>query len=132
MLLDTKTNIFADFADEDVIVFNKAHLESIFLNLISNSIKYAKPNTYPQINIRSRKVNGIVTLIFKDDGIGLDMEKVRGRIFGFNQTFHDNKDSKGIGLYLVYNHLINLGGHIDIDSRVNEGTTFTITFKKAI
>jgi PAS domain S-box-containing protein len=129
LIIDTKTAIDADFAEVDIIEFNKAYLESIFLNLISNSIKYAKPNTYPQISVHSRKIDGIVTLIFKDNGVGLDMDKVKGRIFGFNQSFHNNKDSKGIGLYLVNNHLTSLGGHIDIDSHVNEGTTFTITFK---
>jgi PAS domain S-box-containing protein len=129
LIMDTKTEIIADFAPVDVIPFNKAYLESIFLNLISNSIKYAKPNTYPQIFLQSQKANGIVSLIFKDKGLGFDMEKVKDRIFGFNQTFNDNKDSKGIGLYLVHNHVTSLGGYIDIDSRINEGTTFTITFK---
>ncbi|MDB5002705.1 MAG: domain S-box-containing protein [Mucilaginibacter sp.] len=129
LIIDTKTEITSDFKRADVINFNKAYLDSIFLNLLSNSIKYAKPNTYPKISLHSEKVNGIVKLIFKDEGLGFDMEKVQGRIFGFNQTFHDNKDSKGIGLYLVHNHLTSLGGHIDIDSRINEGATFTITFK---
>jgi len=129
LIIDTKTEIIADFTGVDVVIFNKAHLESIFLNLISNSIKYAKPNTHPQISIQSKKVNDLVTLIFKDEGLGFDMDKVKDRVFGFNQTFHENKDSKGIGLYLVHNHLTSLGGHIDIDSRINEGATFTITFK---
>lgn len=129
LIADTKTKITADFAATDVIMFNKGYLDSIFLNLISNSIKYAKPNTYPQISLHSQKANGIVSLIFKDDGLGFDMDKVKNRIFGFNQTFHENKDSKGIGLYLVHNHLTNLGGQIAIESCINEGATFTLTFK---
>jgi PAS domain S-box-containing protein len=129
LIIDTKTSIVADFIDADVITFNKGYLESIFLNLISNSIKYAKPNTYPQISVKSQKTDDIVSLIFKDEGLGFNMEKDKDRIFGFNQTFHENKDSKGIGLYLVHNHLTNLGGHIVVDSRINEGATFTITFK---
>ena len=132
LIADTKTHIVADFTEVDVITFNKDYLESIFLNLISNSIKYARHNTYPQISIKSQKNDGIVSLIFKDDGLGFDMEKDKGRIFGFNQTFHEGKDSKGIGLYLVYNHLISLGGHIAVDSRINEGATFTITFKNEL
>ncbi len=129
LITDTKTHIVADFTEADAITFNKGYLESIFLNLISNSIKYAKLNTYPQIAIKSQKKDGIVSLIFTDDGLGFDMEKDKDRIFGFNQTFHEGKDSKGIGLYLVYNHLTSLGGHIAVDSRINEGATFTITFK---
>ncbi len=130
LIIDTKTEIVADFRDADIITFNKSYLESIFLNLISNSIKYAKLNTYPKISIKSQKTDGVVSLVFKDDGLGFDMEKDKDRIFGFNQTFHQNKDSKGIGLYLVHNHLTTLSGHIAVDSRINEGATFTITFKK--
>lgn len=129
LIIDTKTTINSNFNEVDLITFNKAYLESIFLNLVSNSIKYAKPNTYPQIFLESKKGNGTATLIFRDEGLGFDMEKDKDRIFGFNQTFHENKDSKGIGLYLVHNHVTSLGGQIDIDSRINEGTTFTITFK---
>lgn len=130
LITDTQTDIVLDFTKADIITFNKAYLDSILLNLISNSIKYAKPNTYPKITLETKKVDGIVTLVVKDDGLGFDMEKVKDRIFGFNQTFHDHKDSKGIGLYLVHNHLASLGGHIDIDSRINEGATFTIKFKE--
>lgn len=129
LIIDTKTIINSNFDEVDLIIFNRGYLESILLNLISNSIKYAKPNTYPQIFLESKKGNGTVTLIFRDEGLGFDMEKDKDRIFGFNQTFHENKDSKGIGLYLVHNHVTSLGGQIDIDSRINEGTTFTITFK---
>jgi len=129
LIIDTKTEINSDFTAIDVINYNKAYLESIFLNLVSNSIKYARPNTYPQISIHSKVINEQVTLIFRDEGLGFDMVNVKDRIFGFNQTFHDHKDSKGIGLYLVHNHLTSLGGQIDIDSRINEGTTFTIIFK---
>jgi PAS domain S-box-containing protein len=129
LIIDTKTVINSNFTEVDLILFNKTYLESILLNLISNSIKYAKPNTYPQILLESKEGNGTVTLIFRDEGLGFDLEKDKDRIFGFNQTFHENKDSKGRGLYLVHNHVTSLGGQIDIDSRINEGTTFTITFK---
>ena len=50
-------------------------------------------------------------------------------IFKLNQKFHDNADSKGVGLYLVHNHITSLGGTITIDSKVNGGTIFTISFK---
>jgi len=129
LIIDTKTVINANFNEVDLIVFNKEYLESILLNLVSNSIKYAKPNTYPRIFLESKKGNGTATLIFRDEGLGFDMEKDKDKIFGFNQTFHENKDSKGIGLYLVHNHVTSLGGQIAIDSCINEGTTFTITFK---
>ncbi len=57
------------------------------------------------------------------------MDNVKDKIFGFNQKFHNHADSKGIGLYLVYNHIISLGGRIEIESKINEGAKFIISFK---
>jgi len=130
-LIDSSgVTIHTDFKEINTIKFNKVYMESVFLNLITNSIKYAKPDTMPVISIYTKKENGLIRLIFKDNGIGFNMKNVKGKIFGLHQTFHNNSDSKGIGLYLVYNHITGMGGHIDVDSKVNEGTTFTITFRK--
>lgn len=123
------TTFKIDFSAFDRISFNKIYLESIFLNLITNSIKYARPDRPAVISIYSKLLNGSKQLIISDNGLGFDMEKVKGRIFGFQQKFHNHIDSKGIGLYLVYSHITGLGGHISVESQVNEGTTFTITFK---
>ena len=68
-------------------------------------------------------------MVYTDNGLGFDMDKVGDKIFGLNQKFHHNGDSKGVGLYLVYNHIASLGGKISVDSEVDKGTTFTITFK---
>ncbi|HKK45961.1 MAG TPA: PAS domain-containing sensor histidine kinase [Balneolaceae bacterium] len=118
-----------DFSAFGEVYFNKTYLESIFLNLITNSIKYSKPDLPPVISIRTRLRDGQKQLIFADNGLGFDMNKVGNRIFELHQKFHNHVDSKGVGLYLVYNHITGLGGHIEVDSRVNQGTTFTITFR---
>jgi signal transduction histidine kinase len=68
-------------------------------------------------------------LIFSDNGLGFDMDKVKDKIFGLYEKFHSNVDSNGIGLYLVYNHITSLGGRIAVESKINEGATFTISFK---
>jgi sensor histidine kinase regulating citrate/malate metabolism len=60
----------------------------------------------------------------------MDMEKVRGQIFGLYKRFHNHPESKGVGLYLVHSQVTSLGGTIEVDSKVNEGTTFTICFKR--
>ncbi|WP_240927728.1 ATP-binding protein [Cellulophaga sp. Z1A5H] len=104
-------------------------MESIYLNLITNAIKYAKPDVLPKINIASKIVAGEQILVFSDNGLGFDMKEVAGKIFNLNQRFHSTKDSKGVGLYLVHSHITEMGGKIAVTSAVNEGTTFTITFK---
>ncbi len=97
--------------------------------MITNSIKYARPGIDPVISIFARKTTGIRQLIIADNGMGIDLENVQDKIFGLNQKFHDHIDSKGIGLYLVYNHITNLNGSINVKSKVNEGTEFIISFK---
>lgn len=129
LVMNSNTLITTDFFELEEVVFNRSYLESIFLNLISNSIKYARPEARPEIHIKSRNQNGVKQLIFDDNGLGFDLDKVRDKVFGLHQKFHDHADSKGIGLYLVYNHITSLGGHITLESTVNEGSKFIITFK---
>jgi len=129
LVRDSKAVIKVDFSHVQKVKFNRAYLESVFLNLITNSIKYGKPGVPPVISITSRHKSGVNQLIFTDNGLGFDMDKVKNRIFGFNQKFHDHADSKGIGLYLVYNHITSLGGKITFDSRINEGVKFVISFR---
>lgn len=126
----SNVKLATDFSAFDEILFNRAYLDSIFLNLITNSIKYAQPGKTPVISIVTAKTSGIKQLIVTDNGIGFDMEKVKDKIFGFNQKLHNHKDSKGVGLYLVYNHIIDLKGSIDVISGINEGTQFIISFKE--
>jgi PAS domain S-box-containing protein len=129
LIKNSKIIIHIDFSELPEINFNREYLKSIFLNLITNSIKYAKPESFPTVSISSKKVNGISQLFFSDEGLGFDMDKVRDKIFGLHQKFHNHIDSNGIGLYLIYNHITNLGGRIEVDSKINEGVTFTISFK---
>ncbi len=119
-----------DFSLAPSVKFSSSYLESLFLNLLSNSIKYAHPLRDPIIRITSfKQSDNRIKLIFSDNGVGMDMEKVKGRIFGLYQRFHDNMDSKGLGLYLIQSELSALGGTIDVESKEEVGTIFTITFK---
>ena len=97
---------------------------------MSNSIKFASPDRKLEISIKSRLEGEFTILEFSDNGIGMDMERVKDRIFGLYQRFHDRPDSKGIGLYLIHSQVTALGGKISVKSKVNEGTIFYITFKQ--
>jgi len=129
LIKDSNTRFEIDLSAFESVIFNPKYLASIFLNLITNSIKYAHPDRDPIITIKTEITSGKKNLIFSDNGVGFDSEKHKDNVFGLNQTFHENRDSKGIGLYLVYNHITNLGGRITVDSKVDEGATFEITFR---
>jgi len=119
-----------DFSVANEVLFNREYMQSVFLNLITNAIKYSKPELPPKINIYTEKVDGYIHLVVADNGQGFNMDDVKGKIFGMHQTFHDNPDSKGIGLYLVHKHITSLGGEIWVDSEVGEGTRFVISFEE--
>ena len=123
-------SIHHDFSAADKIKFNKAYLKSVLLNLITNSIKYARPDRFPAISIHTTLENRFIHLIISDNGLGFDMENVKDDIFGLHQKFHNHSDSKGIGLYLVHSQVTSLGGKIRVESKINEGTTFAISFRR--
>jgi PAS domain S-box-containing protein len=129
LIKDSNATINYDFCAINKIKFNRIYLESIFLNLITNSIKYARQDHLPVIEISTIRMNGRNKLVVSDNGSGFDMQHVKDKIFGLHQKFHHHADSKGIGLYLVHNHVMSLGGQIEIESKINEGTKFIITFK---
>jgi PAS domain S-box-containing protein len=126
LLHQAKAKVNTDFSAFSTIDFNKTYLESIFLNLITNAIKYAKPDEYPLINIYTKVVDGRKQMIIEDNGLGFDAEKVKDRIFKMYQTFHKHPDAKGVGLYLVHTHVLEMGAKISVHSEVNKGTTFII------
>lgn len=128
LIADSKADIQTDFNSLPAIHFNRSYLESIFLNLISNAIKYAFPGRPPVIELHSWTENGELLLSVTDNGRGFDMEKVRDRIFGMHQRFHEHNDSKGIGLYLVHHHVTIMGGRITVNSEPDKGTSFIISF----
>ena len=132
LIHNSETTINVDFSAVDKVYFNKSYLKSVFLNLITNAIKYVKPNTTPSISIKSRKQNNTIQLIISDNGIGFDLDKVKDKVFGLFQKFNEHIDSNGIGLYLVHNHITALGGQITLDSEVNKGAKFTISFPQRL
>jgi signal transduction histidine kinase len=121
-----------DLEKVSILNINKAYLESILLNLFTNAIKYRSPKRILRIFVSSKEVNNMIVLTFKDNGIGIDLERNRDKIFGLYQRFHNYSDSKGLGLYLVKSQVESMGGTINVESEVDKGTTFTIIFKSKL
>ncbi|HEU0137116.1 MAG TPA: PAS domain S-box protein [Flavobacterium sp.] len=125
-----KLDINVELEKVSILNINKAYLESILLNLLTNAIKYRSTTRQLKISVCSKVVGDSIELIFKDNGIGIDMERNKDKIFGLYQRFHNYPDSKGLGLYLVKSQVESMGGTIAVESVVDQGTTFTLTFKK--
>jgi PAS domain S-box-containing protein len=121
--------ITTDFNEASEVECNRTYLESILLNLVTNAVKYSSPKRAPMIMVRTEKNAEGVKLYFSDNGLGIDLLRYKDRIFGLYQRFHDHADSKGLGLYIVNSQVRVMGGEIDVESEVDKGTTFIITFK---
>lgn len=107
------------------------YLDSIFLNLVTNSIKYAQPGIAPVIKIKSAMVGGFLKVTYQDKGMGIDLSKHGAQVFGFYKRFNTVKEGKGLGLFLIKSHIEALGGSIQVSSQVNVGTTFEMYFRLA-
>lgn len=106
-----------------------AYLDSILLNLFTNSIKYSSPERSLALRITAEK-NGDHTLVaFSDNGQGINLKRHGNAIFGMYKTFHKHKDAKGIGLFITKNQIESMNGKIEVDSQVNKGTTFQLYFE---
>jgi PAS domain S-box len=116
-------------APEIFVKYNPAYLESILLNFISNAIRYSHPLRQPTIALKSYNENEKTVLEISDNGIGIDLKKYGDKLFGMYKTFHENPDSKGIGLFITKNQIDAMGGYVTVESEPNVGTTFKIYFK---
>jgi signal transduction histidine kinase len=106
-----------------------AYLESILFNLVSNSIKYRHGTRPLVIRIATRYEGDKFILIVQDNGLGIDLDRVKRDLFAFYKRFHHHVEGRGLGLYLVKSQVDLLGGTIDVASVVDQGTTFTISLK---
>jgi len=125
----TNPKLNIDYGNVSKININKPYLESILLNLFTNSLKFKSKNRDLIIDITISKTDDIISINFKDNGIGIDLKKHKNKIFGLYQRFHDFPDSKGLGLFLVKSQVETMGGTISIQSEVEKGTEFTLTIK---
>ncbi|MEQ8414357.1 MAG: PAS domain S-box protein [Imperialibacter sp.] len=125
---EKRAKINLNIGDEVTITYNRAYLESILLNFLSNAIKYRHPERNPVVNIDFIATNHSKFLQIADNGIGIDLALHGDRLFGMYKTFHGNADAKGIGLFITKNQVESMGGKIEVESEVGVGTTFKIYF----
>lgn len=126
---EKKAICIMDVLSDQMVTVVPAYLDSILLNLFTNSLKYCSSSRLPVIHISATPTEHSLELTFVDNGKGIDLQKFGTTIFGMNKTFHRNKDARGVGLYITRNQIEAMGGTITVSSKVNIGTTFVINFK---
>lgn len=129
-----ETNGRVEIADLPRIEADATQMRQLFQNLISNALKYHRPEIPPQIQVRGRqyqdpdKSREMCEISIADNGIGFD-EQYLEKIFTPFQRLHGRKEYEGTGIGLAICRKIaeRHGGKLTAVSRQGKGSTFIIT-----
>lgn len=123
-VIATDAKIDASFESCPSIIYLESYLTSIMTNMVTNALKYHKEGQSPQLIIRAEKEGDIVILTFRDEGIGMDLERYGKNLFKPFKRFTTQAEGKGIGLHIIKSMMEKNGGRIELDSELGRGTTF--------
>jgi len=114
------------------LLYSRANLRSVVHNLVSNALKFAHPDRQPHIKLHSYlTADGQPVLEISDNGLGMDLTNPQAPVFQLFVRQHPHIEGTGVGLYLVQRIITSQGGHIEVASTPNEGSTFTIYWTRA-
>lgn len=110
---------------------NPTALEVILNNLLSNALKFVRPNEPPRVRIRSHEEDGVVRVLVEDNGIGID-PKYQDRVFRVFERLHktDEYPGTGIGLAIVHKAAQRIDAKVGVHSTPGQGSTFWIDLRK--
>ncbi|MFI7247334.1 sensor histidine kinase [Micromonospora chalcea] len=103
-------------------------LTNLLVNLVSNSVKFRRPDVPPKVHVSARLVDGEWEISCRDNGIGIEPE-FADKIFVIFQRLHskDAYPGTGIGLAIVKKIVEYHGGRVWVDTDAGEGTTIRFT-----
>ena len=106
----------------------EAQLLQLFQNLISNALKYRKPNEVPEIEVSARQEDSIWVISVRDNGIGID-PAYHSKIFGLFKRLHTATQYPGTGLGLaICKKIVQRNqGRIWVESEPGVGSTFSFS-----
>ncbi len=106
-------------------------LHMIIYNLVDNGIKYNNNGGFVKIDIKDEADKSIITI--KDNGIGIpkdSLDRIFERFYRVDKSHSKEVGGTGLGLSIVKHAIKTLNGNIEVKSKVNEGSEFTITLPK--
>jgi two-component system phosphate regulon sensor histidine kinase PhoR len=119
-------------AEETIVSADRVHLTNIIFNLMDNAIKYSKEQ--PEISIATSNIATALSITISDNGIGIPKDQLN-KIFEkfYRVPKGDLHDVKGFGLGLSYvKNMVEMHkGSITVNSKIEEGTEFSINLPLA-
>lgn len=125
-IIETKLEIEVNLPEPFLVRGIPAYLDSIVLNMITNAIKYKANDRISYLRISGLQKAKFIEIYFEDNGQGIDLRKHGDKLFGMYKTFHENKEARGVGLFISKNQIETMGGKIEVESTVGVGTKFTV------
>jgi signal transduction histidine kinase len=125
-MLAARARVTLDFAAAPTVMYSRANLRTILLNLLSNSLKYADPARPCRVHVSVWKDAGRPVLLVEDNGLGFNMHRHQDELFQLFRRFHTHTEGTGVGLYLINRIVQGNGGRIEVESEVGEGTSFRV------
>jgi two-component system sensor histidine kinase SenX3 len=96
-------------------------------NLLDNAVKFSYGGG--TVHLRARAADGEVTIEVEDHGVGIparDLERIFERFYRVDPGRSRETGGTGLGLSIVRHVAANHGGHVEVDSREGEGSTFRL------
>lgn len=123
-ILESNCIIHTDFEMKSFLSFSP-YVTSILYNLVSNAIKYRSQERSLVININAALLDNQVVITVKDNGNGIEPEKLE-HICKLFYRVDEEREGRGMGLFIVKSQIEQLDGKLVIGSEVGLGTVFTI------
>lgn len=130
-LQEKNLKVFCHIPPNTFMFVDEITVSNIFRNLIANAIKFTKPGG--EITISSEESSEFVHITIQDTGIGMSSEIIE-KIFDKDEHFTcrgtNNEPGTGLGLYMVKDFVKLNKGTLKVESEIDYGTKFTISFPK--
>ena len=126
---EAKADIKVNIPKNLTVNFIQAYITSIFYNLLSNAIKYRSYDKKLNILISVKQDENHTVISIADNGIGIDLNRYGHFLFQPFKRLTLQREGTGIGLSIINNVVRKNGGRIEVESKLQKGTTFTVFIK---
>jgi len=129
ILNEQSTNVENNIDENLIIRTDRESFRTIFSNLLNNAIKYSPKGSL--ISFKSFADKNYITISIKDNGYGIDKNSIKRIFERFYRTSKARAHTKGtgLGLALVKQLSQRIGASVRVESTINEGTEFFVSFK---